>query len=112
MEIEAAFDLDPVELIELIYADLARDVGKSRDPLELECGIAEWLAITTQMIISGVPDDEGDGALAGFLGARIDIARRHATPQALAVLRGLPGGPPISPLCHPCRGLGPGARGR
>ena len=89
VEIEAAFDLDPVELIESIYADLARDVGKSRDPLEVECGIAEWLAMITQMIISGVPDDEGDRALAGFLGTLIEVARRHATPQALAVLRAL-----------------------
>lgn len=59
VEIEAAFDLDPVEFIESIYADLARDVGKSRGPLEVECGIADWLAMTTQMIISGVPDNEG-----------------------------------------------------
>ena len=87
-EIEAAFDLDPVEFIESIYADLARDVGKSRGPLEVECGIADWLAMTTQMIISGVPDNEGEVAVAGFLGALIDVARRHATLQALA--RGLP----------------------
>jgi hypothetical protein len=89
VEIEVAVDLDPVELFESIYADLARGVGKSRDPLEVECGIAEWLAMTTQMITSGVPDDEGDGALAGFLGTLIDVARRHATPQALALLRAL-----------------------
>ena len=89
VEIEAAFDLDPVEFIESIYADLARDVGKSRGPLEVECGIADWLAMTTQMIISGVPDNEGEVAVAGFLGVLIDVARRHATPQALAVLRAL-----------------------
>jgi hypothetical protein len=89
VEIEAAYDLDPVEFIESIYADLARDVGKSRGPLEVACGIADWLAMTTQMIISGVPDNEGEVAVAGFLGALIDVARRHATPQALAVLRAL-----------------------
>jgi hypothetical protein len=53
VEIEAAFDLDPVEFIESIHADLARDGGKSRGPLEVACGIADWLAMTTQMIISG-----------------------------------------------------------
>lgn len=30
-----------------------------------KCGIAEWLAVTTEMITSGVPGDEGDRALAG-----------------------------------------------
>src|SRR6478736_3184514 len=72
-EMDAAFDLDPAELIESIYASIAHDVGKARDPLEVECGIAEWLAITTHMIISGTPDDESDRAVAGFLGALIDV---------------------------------------
>ena len=89
VELDAAFDFDPVELIEPIYADLAHDVGVSRDPLEVECGIAEWLAMTAQMIRSGVPDDEGDRAVASFLGSLIEVARRHATPQALALLRAL-----------------------
>jgi len=95
--VEVAFDLDPSELIESIYAGIAHDVGKSRGPLEVECGIAEWLAVTTQMIISGTPDGEADYAIAGFFGALIDVARRHATPQALALLRALsvlPGTPP------------------
>lgn len=116
VEIEAAFDLDPVEFIESIYADLARDVGKSRGPLEVECGIADWLAMTTQMIISGVPDNEGEVAVAGFLGALIDVARRHATPQALAVLRALsvlPGTPAaeVAPR-PPARAPAPATRQR
>lgn len=91
-------DLDPLELVESIYADLARGIGKSRSALEVEGGIAEFLAMTTQMITSGVPSGEGDTALAGFLGALIEVARRHATPQALAVLRALsllPGTPAV-----------------
>lgn len=89
VEIEVMADLDPVELIEPVYAALARDIGTSRDPLTVECGVAEWLAMSTQMITAGVPADEADQALAAFLGAFVEVARRHATPQSLAVLRAL-----------------------
>lgn len=98
MEVEVVSDLDPLELMEPIYADLERGIGKSRSPLEVEGGIAEFLAMTTQMITAGVPSGEGDTALAGFLGALIEVARRQATPQALAVLRALsllPGTPAV-----------------
>lgn len=89
LEVDAVFDLDPAELIESIYAGIAHDVGKARNPLDVECGIAEWLSITTHMILSGMPDGEGDRAIAGFFGALIEVAQRHATPEALALLRAL-----------------------
>src|SRR5438270_7955527 len=89
IDVEVALDLDPVELIQPIYDDLARDIGRSRNPLEIECGIAEWLAMTTRMISAGVPQDEQGEALAGFLGMLIEVALGRANPQALAVLRAL-----------------------
>jgi hypothetical protein len=88
-ELTVVLDLSPLEVIESIYANLAHEIGRSRDPLEVECGIAEWLSMTTEMVTPGVPADEGDTALAELLGALIDVARRDATTQALAVLRAL-----------------------
>jgi hypothetical protein len=95
-ELEAEFDIDPIELIEGLYVNLARDVDKVRTPLEAELGVAEWVAMATTMIGSGVPSESESDAIANFLGALIDAARSAKTTQGLALLRvlsALPGTP-------------------
>jgi hypothetical protein len=82
-------DMNPVALMTSIYADLAHDVGKVRNPLDAELGVAEWLAMTTAMISAGVPSEEVSDAVASLLGALIDEAHSAHTTQALALLRAL-----------------------
>jgi Plasmid pRiA4b ORF-3-like protein len=88
-EVDVAFDIQPIDLIAGLYANLARDVGKVRNPLDAELGVAEWLAMITTMIGTRIPSESQSEAIAHFLVALIDEARSAKTTQALALLRAL-----------------------
>lgn len=89
IEVELGPGIEPEALMRSFYASLARDIGKCRNPLDAELGMAEWLAMITAMIENGSPAESHTDVTASFLGTLVDEATSAKTTQGLALLRAL-----------------------